>query len=147
MIRKAKLKDLKTIVLFNKLMAYETEGLELNEEILTSGVKNALNDTSKANYWVYEIDNVVVGQAMVTKEWSDWRNGEIWWIQSVYVDKQYRKNKIFTSLYEHLKNLVALNKNVVGLRLYVEKDNTSAQKTYKKLGMEETYYRLYECIK
>lgn len=147
MIRKAKLEDLKTIVLFNKLMAYETEDLELNEKILTSGVKNALNDTSRANYWVYEIDNVVVGQAMVTKEWSDWRNGEIWWIQSVYVDKQYRKNKIFTSLYEHLKNLVALDENVVGLRLYVEKDNISAQKTYKKLGMEETYYRLYEWIK
>jgi ribosomal protein S18 acetylase RimI-like enzyme len=147
MIRKAKLGDLKTIVLFNKLMAYETEGLELNEKILTSGVKNALSDNIKANYWVYEIDNVVVGQAMVTKEWSDWRNGEIWWIQSVYVDKNYRKNKIFTSLYNHLKDLVALDENVVGLRLYVEKDNINAQNTYKKLGMEETYYRLYEWLK
>lgn len=90
MIRKARIDDLKTIVLFNKLMAYETEGLELDEETLTGGVKAALSDSSKASYWVYEIDDVVVGQAMVTKEWSDWRNGEIWWVQSVYVDKLYR---------------------------------------------------------
>lgn len=147
MIRKANIDDLKTIVLFNKLMAYETEGLELNEKILTDGVKNALSDSSKANYWVYEIDGTVVGQAMVTKEWSDWRNGEIWWIQSVYVDKQYRKHKIFTSLYQHLKDLVALDETIAGLRLYVEKDNINAQNTYRKLGMEETYYKLYEWIK
>lgn len=147
MIRKGKIDDLKTIVLFNKLMAYETEGLELDEEILTGGVKTALSDSSKANYWVYEIDGVIVGQAMVTKEWSDWRNGEIWWIQSVYVDKNYRNRKIFTSIYQHLKDLVSLDKNIAGLRLYVEMDNINAQNTYKKLGMGETHYKLYEWIK
>lgn len=147
MIRKARIDDLETIVLFNKLMAYETEGLELSEEILNAGVKAALSDSSKASYWVYELDGEVVGQAMVTKEWSDWRNGEIWWIQSVYVDKLYRKRKIFSSIYEHLKDLVSLDENIAGLRLYVEKDNTNAQNTYKKLGMGETHYRLYEWIK
>ena len=147
MIRKGTINDLKTIVLFNKLMAYETEGLTLNEATLSKGVEAALRDNSKAVYWVYEVDGKVVGQAMITREWSDWRNGEFWWIQSVYVDKPFRKGKIFTSIYQYLKALVDSDETIIGLRLYVEKDNTNAQETYKKLGMEETYYRLYEWIK
>ena len=147
MIRKANINDLETIVLYNKLMAYETEKLVLEEDILTQCVRNALTDEGKAIYWVYECDEQVVGQLMITKEWSDWRNGEIWWIQSVYVNEKYRRRKIFNSLYSHVKSEVENNVNIVGLRLYVEKDNKIAQNTYSDMGMKETHYRLFEWIR
>jgi ribosomal protein S18 acetylase RimI-like enzyme len=144
MIRKAAIHDIETIVSFNANLAKETEGLELNKERLRTGVEAIVLDSSKGNYFVYEHNGEVIGQMMITLEWSDWRNGHFWWIQSVYVHQAFRRKGIFQALYNHVKDLVSNDPSVCGLRLYVEKENTTAQATYQKLGMEETYYLLYE---
>ncbi len=144
MIRKATINDLNTIVDFNAFMAKETENIELDRTRLQIGVKSILQDSTKGIYYVYELDNQVVGQIMITYEWSDWRNGFFWWIQSVYVDKLHRRKGIFQSLYNHIKTLAENDPTVCGIRLYVEKENYIAQTTYKKLGLNESCYLLYE---
>jgi GNAT superfamily N-acetyltransferase len=95
-------------------------------------------------YFVAEVDGTVVGQLMVTYEWSDWRNGNFWWIQSVYVEREYRGKGVFKSLYDHVLSLARRQKDSCGLRLYVEKHNRRARKIYEDLGMKETDYLLYE---
>lgn len=147
MIRKGKIEDIEAIVEYNWRLAYETENMELNKERLTKGVEAALSDEAKGIYFVYVIENKVVGQMMITKEWSDWRNGEFWWIQSVYVHNEYRRQRIYRALFEHVKALAEADNNICGLRLYVEKENEIAKHTYKTMGMEETYYLLYEIEK
>ncbi|ERJ12167.1 GNAT family N-acetyltransferase [Haloplasma contractile] len=144
MIRKATVQDAETIALYNANLAKETENIDLDLDTVIEGVKAILTDPSKGRYFVYEQDGQVVGQIAVTFEWSDWRNGQFWWIQSVYVHKLYRRQGIFQSLYKHIKDLVSANPSICGLRLYVEKENEPAQSTYKKLEMEETHYFLYE---
>ncbi len=144
MIRLGKIEDLETLVEYNLLLALETEGLKLDEEKVREGVKRCLIDYSKGVYYVYEEDNKVIGQLMHTKEWSDWRNGEFWWVMSVYVHKNYRKKGVFKSLYEHLKKLAKEDKEVCGLRLYVEFNNEKAQNTYEKLGMSKSHYYIFE---
>lgn len=144
MIREGRIDDIETLVEYNYLLALETEELKLDKTILTKGVEACIIDPSKGSYYVYESDNKVVGQLMITKEWSDWRNGEFWWIMSVYVHKDYRKKGIFKSLYKHVASLAEKRDDVVGLRLYVEFENEKAQKTYKKLGMEKTNYFIFE---
>ncbi len=144
MIRKAEESDVEIIAEYNCKMAMETEDLKLDKEIVLKGVSHALNDSSKAEYYLYEIDGMVVGQLMITKEWSDWRDGDFWWIQSVYVDNNYRRKGIFRALYNHVEKLVQKDPFACGIRLYVEKNNERAQHTYKEMGMEETHYLLYE---
>lgn len=144
MIRKATINDLDTIVKFNYNLAKETEDKELDLEILTAGVKSILIDSTKGQYYVYEIDNKVVGQIMHTYEWSDWRNGMFLWVQSVYVDAEYRRNGIFKKLYNYLRSRCDNDAGIVGIRLYVEKENTNAKATYKSLGMYECNYHMYE---
>lgn len=146
-IRKANLSDIPVIVEFNYNLAKETEHIELNKDRLYKGVQRVIEDPSKGIYFLYEYEGQVQGQLMITKEWSDWRNGEFWWIQSVYVRRDYRKKGVFKALYEHVEKIVLENKDLCGLRLYVEKENETAQNTYKSLGMEETYYKLYEMVK
>jgi ribosomal protein S18 acetylase RimI-like enzyme len=146
-IREAGELDITTIVQYNYNLAKETEELELNQDRLYKGVQRIIEDPSKGIYFLYEEEDKVLGQLMITKEWSDWRNGEFWWIQSVYVHKDYRKKGIFKALYQHVERIVHENKELCGLRLYVEKENTTAQDTYHSLGMEETYYKLYEMVK
>jgi len=136
--------DLETIVDYNANLARETESIELNKERLRKGVNAILSDPNKGIYFVYEQDKQVLGQMMITKEWSDWRNGYFWWIQSVYVKHSHRKKGIFQSLYMHVKELVSNEDSICGLRLYVERENKIAQSTYEKLGMDETHYLLYE---
>lgn len=143
-IRKARIEDLETIVRFNYNLAYETEDKKLNEEILTEGVKALIEDSSKGQYYVYVIDGRVVGQIMHTYEWSDWRNGVFLWVQSVYVDKEYRRRGIFKELYNFVKLICDNDRNICGIRLYVEKENKSAKSTYKSLGMSECNYHMYE---
>ena len=143
-IRKAKIEDLETIVKFNYNLAKETEDKELDLEILTKGVRAILNDSAKGQYYVYVIDNKVVGQIMHTYEWSDWRNGMLLWVQSVYVDSEYRRKGIFKELYNYVKNLCDEDNGIAGIRLYVEKENFNAKATYKSLGMEECNYHMYE---
>lgn len=147
MIRKAELEDAKIIADFNCKMAVETEGLELDKDKVISGVKHAIEDYSKAEYYLYELDGTVVGQLMITKEWSDWRDGYLWWIQSVYVTDQYRCQGIFRGLYKYVEELVEKDPLACGIRLYVEKHNKRAQSTYQKMGMQETHYILYEIEK
>jgi len=143
-IRPASESDAAAIAEFNSLMAKETEGKSLPAERITKGVEAILNDSSKGVYFVAEEDAQVVGQLMITYEWSDWRNGNFWWIQSVYVRLDYRGKGVFKLLYDHVMKLAKGRKDVCGIRLYVEKHNELARKTYEKMGMKKTDYELYE---
>ena len=143
-IRKAIIEDLETIVKFNYNLAKQTEDKELNLEILTKGVRAILSDNSKGQYYVYEIDGRVVGQIMYTYEWSDWRTGTFLWVQSVYIDGEYRRKGIFKELYNYVKQICDNDEDIAGIRLYVEKENLNAKATYKSLGMEECNYYMYE---
>ncbi len=142
-IRRATPRDAAAIVEFNSLMAEETEHRSLDRKILTKGVRAILTDAEKGLYFLVTNGGEVVGQLMITYEWSDWRNGNFWWIQSVYVKKEYRQQGVFRALYEHVENL-AKKKGVCGLRLYVERNNTRAQATYEKLGMKRSVYDMFE---
>ncbi len=143
-IRKAKIEDLEIIVKYNYNLAKETEDKELELDILMKGVINLILDSTKGQYYVYEVDNKVVGQIMHTYEWSDWRNGNFLWVQSVYINKEYRRQGIFKALYSHVRNIADNNEDIVGIRLYVEKENISAKSTYKSLEMVECEYHMYE---
>lgn len=143
--RKAHPADSKRIVHFQLKMAQETENLELDESTVEKGVAAVFKDQTKGKYYVAEVDGMVVGSLLTTYEWSDWRNGRVLWIQSVYVDAQYRGKGIYRKLYEHIKALVQQDENDFrGIRLYVDKTNTLAQKVYAKLGMENHHYEMYE---
>ena len=143
-IRRAKLEDLDAIVEYNYNLAYETEDKELDKVILTKGVRNIIQDENKGIYHVCEVDGKVVGQIMYTYEWSDWRNGTFIWVQSVYVNKEYSGKAVFKALYNKVKEICDSSNEYVGIRLYVEKENYTAQKTYRSLGMEECNYFMYE---
>jgi len=144
-IRRATLDDLAVIVDWNMRLANETENIRLDRATLTCGVHTALTDESKALYFVAETDGRVVGMLMITYEWSDWRNGQIWWIQSVYVPPEWRRRGVFCALYKHVHHL-AQTKNVKGLRLYVEHTNTVAQTTYEQVGIKRSHYLVFECM-
>ena len=143
-IRHAFLSDAEALAAYNSAMARETEHLDLDAARLLAGVRAVLADASKGFYLVAESGGRVVGQMMITFEWSDWRNGVFWWIQSVYVHPDFRRRGIFSRLYEHAAGLARSAGNVCGLRLYVEKENRNAQRTYERLGMHQTAYELYE---
>jgi len=142
-IRRAILNDGSIIAEFNARLAQETENLSLDRARLEQGVGAALSDPLKATYFLAEIDGAVAGQLMVTHEWSDWRNGDMWWIQSVYVAGEFRRQGVFKALYEHVKDQ-ARKAGAAGIRLYVERNNLNAQETYQKLGMSITKYLVME---
>lgn len=142
-VRAAAVSDTDTITSFNLAMARETEDKELDRAVLRAGVQAALEDRSKCLYFVAEVDGQVAGQIMVTYEWSDWRNGNIWWIQSVYVASPFRRRGVFRALYEKVRS-EAVAANAVAIRLYVERDNKVAQKTYENLGMSLSDYLVME---
>ena len=143
-IRIARDKDADIIVDFNIAMALETENKQLCAEIVTKGVNRLMHAGDEGFYVVAEKAGSVIASLMVTREWSDWRNGVFWWVQSVYVMPGQRNKGVFRMLYEYVRERAVHNGDVCGLRLYVEKDNTAAQKVYDKLGMEETNYKMYE---
>jgi GNAT superfamily N-acetyltransferase len=143
-IRLAKKEETAALVEFNQAMALETEGKTLDTQILQSGVAAVFDDDKKGFYVVAEEDEKIVGGLMVTFEWSDWRNGWFWWIQSVYILPHFRGKGIYRLLYDFVKEAARARGDVCGFRLYVEKENAGAQKVYEKLGMEETYYLMYE---
>ena len=145
-IREAKLEDLDTVVRFNSAMARETEDKHLDEDILTAGVRRALSDPDCGRYFLAELGGKIVGQMMFTLEWSDWRNGWFWWIQSVYVVPDHRGRRVFAKLYAHLEHLARSEEDVCGLRLYVDADNIRAQSVYSTLGMEHAGYRVMEAV-
>jgi ribosomal protein S18 acetylase RimI-like enzyme len=144
MIRRAGLPDASVIADFNLRLAEETEGLRLDPACVEAGVGALLKDPAKGVYFVAEINGTVAGQLMITYEWSDWRNGNLWWIQSVYVKHEFRAQGVFRRLFEHLKALAQEQNNVVGLRLYVHADNARAQRSYQNLGMMRTKYEVFE---
>ncbi|OFY62851.1 MAG: GNAT family N-acetyltransferase [Bacteroidetes bacterium RIFCSPLOWO2_02_FULL_36_8] len=143
-IRKAQIKDSVSLVENNLRMAYETEGKRLNKIILQKGVSAVLKFPEKGFYLIAEINGTVAGSLMITNEWSDWRNSTFWWIQSVYVLPEFRKKGIYRKLYREVKRLAKKEKNVCGIRLYVEKNNIKAQKVYEKTGMECSHYIMFE---
>ena len=143
-IRTANLEDINSLVEFNQAMALETEGKRLETQILQSGVQAVLRDEQKGFYAVAESDGKIVGGLMVTFEWSDWRDNWFWWIQSVYVMPEFRGKKIYSQLYDFVKQRAAEKGDVCGFRLYVERENNNAQKVYEKCGMEASHYLMYE---
>lgn len=143
-IRPATLADLDTVCDYNVRLARETEGKSLNLDLLGPGVAAVLEDANKGRYFVAEIEGHIVGQLAITFEWSDWRNGWFWWIQSVYVDEAARRRGIFRALFAHVEAEARRNSNVIGIRLYVEDENESAHATYESLGLEKTTYRVRE---
>ena len=144
MIRIATLEDSEAVQAFNIAMALETEGKSLCPETISRGVRALIEDPSKGFYLVAERKDAIVGSLLVTKEWSDWRNGAFWWIQSVYVTSANRRQGIYRDMYRIVKQMAGADGNVCGFRLYVEKENRAAQQTYERLGMQETHYKMYE---
>jgi ribosomal protein S18 acetylase RimI-like enzyme len=146
-IREARYDDVESIAKFNMKMALETESKKLEEIIVDKGVRAVIEDSQKGFYLVAEKRGDtpnIVGQLLVTFEWSDWRNKNIWWIQSVYVQKNFRNQKVFSKLYNHVVYMARNKKNICGIRLYVEGQNESAKLVYETLGMIKTSYEIYE---
>ncbi len=141
-LRPATPADAEVVARFNAALAWESEGKKLDPDILARGVAAVLADRTKGFYTLAERGGEVVGQAAVTFEWSDWRNGWYWWIQSVYVREDARRGGVFRALYEHLHAAAVADPTVIGLRLYVEHANQRARQTYHALGMEEEGYLL-----
>ena len=145
-IRDATPSDQPVIADFNSRMAQETEGKGLDPGLTGPGVAAVLTDRTKGRYWIATVAGEVAGQLMVTYEWSDWRNGMLWWIQSVYVAPPFRRQGVFSALYKHVESLAKADDEACGIRLYVEKDNDRARQTYRRLGMTEPGYVVMESI-
>ncbi len=148
-IREARPEDLDVIVDFNARLAQETEGKALDRAILARGVAVGLADADRLRYWVAEVSADpgparVIGQAAITREWSDWRAGWIWWFQSVYVHPDHRAGGVFRALHAAIRSVARQSPDVIGLRLYVEVDNQRAQQVYRALGMKPGGYQVYE---
>ena len=143
-VRRATQSDLDILIDFQIAMAAESEDKGLDENTLRRGMEGALSSDELALYFVAEIANEPVGTLMLTWEWSDWRNGRFWWIQSVYVEKSFRRKGVYREMYSFVKKLASSQPDICGFRLYVEKDNLIAQQTYRSLNMEETPYLLFE---
>lgn len=146
-IRKAQATERDIIVDFQIRMAQETEDLGLDKATLTKGVQRLFDEPAKGTYWVVEYENEVVCSVMITIEWSDWRNGDVWWIQSLYVIDSFRGKGLFKKLYTFFREQVEANDDLKGIRLYVEKENTRAQKAYETVGMTKEHYDMYEWLK
>ncbi|PZC50249.1 MAG: N-acetyltransferase, GNAT superfamily (includes histone acetyltransferase HPA2) [Chloroflexi bacterium] len=143
-VREATREDTESIVRFQQGMAVETEGKVLDEALLRDGITEIFDSTQKGFYLVAEVNNVVVGSLLITYEWSDWRNATFWWIQSVFVDANWRRKGVYRSMHDYVVNVAKSRKDICGIRLYVERTNTIAQQTYKDLGMSHSHYDLYE---
>ena len=144
LIREASPDDARRIVEFQQAMALETEGKTLDESLVTAGVDAVLHSPDKGFYIVAEIKDTVVGSLLITYEWSDWRNATFLWIQSVYVDAAHRRQGVYTAMHNHVLALAEADSDFCGVRLYVERTNLVAQRTYKSLGMDHSHYDLYE---
>jgi ribosomal protein S18 acetylase RimI-like enzyme len=146
-IRPGLLFDIPIIADYQVKMAFETEQLKLDPETVEKGVSAVFDDPSKGKYWLAELNGEVVGCLLTIPEWSDWRNGTVLWIHSVYVRPDLRQHGIYGKLYAHLRQMVEESKELRGLRLYVDKTNLTAQKVYEKLGMSGEHYHLFEWMK
>lgn len=145
-IRLAESRDLESIVTFNAALAWETEGRRLEQPLLHAGVQAVLADATNGLYVVMEHlpSRQIIGQLLITFEWSDWRNAVFWWLQSVYVHKEWRRRGVFKKLYGYVLQKAERQGNVAGLRLYVEQDNAAAQTVYDRAGLAAAPYRMFE---
>ena len=143
-IRAAGIDDTDFLAAGNIAMALEAEHKRLDPAIVARGVRAVLDDPSHGRYFVAERDGRPVGQLMITYEWSDWRNGTFWWIQSVFVTPDARRAGVFRALFRHLESLAEGDRSVCGIRLYVERENERAQATYRRCGLEDGGYRVME---
>lgn len=146
-IRMATKNDSEILINSNILMAKETENISLDENTVKNGVEFLLSNPGFGFYLIAESNGRAAGSLMITKEWSDWRNGFFYWIQSVYVMPEFRRQGVYRALYDEIKSIAKQDNTCKGYRLYVEKNNQAAIRTYENLGMEETYYKLFEEIK
>jgi ribosomal protein S18 acetylase RimI-like enzyme len=146
-IRRATRRDAAALIAFNSAMAFETESKVLMPHVIRAGVDHLLRHPDSGFYLVAESGGEVIAGLMVTTEWSDWRNGAFWWIQSVYVRAEYRRQGVYRRLYRFVRALAARKRGVCGFRLYVEKSNRRAQATYRASGMGRTHYLVYEHLK
>ena len=143
-IRNGNENDTAMLAAFNTAMAWETEQKRLVPEAIEQGVRRMFSNPELGFYTIIEVDGVAAGALMITTEWSDWRNGIFWWIQSVYIEPGHRRKGLFSMLYQYIRDKATEDSSVCGIRLYVERQNEGAQATYLKAGMIETQYRLYE---
>ena len=143
-VRDAARADVPFLAECNLAMAYESEKKRLDPEVLTRGIVAVFDHPERGFYVVAEREGAAAGSLLITHEWSDWRNGGWWWIQSVYVMPDARRAGVFTTMYREIETRARAGEGVIGLRLYVEKENTRAQATYSALGMEPAYYSLYQ---
>ena len=143
-IREANPGDLALVCAWNDALARESENKRLDPDALARGVRRVLDDSALGRYFIAEIGGVPAGQMMLTREWSDWRDGMFWWIQSVFVAPEFRGSGVFRALYRHVEGLAATDGHVCGLRLYVHDSNQRAIEVYKRLGMVDADYRVME---
>lgn len=143
-VRKAHAGDSQVIADYNTRLARESEVKCLESNTIAAGVRTVLSRPEYGQYFLAEREDEIVGQVLITHEWSDWRNGLFWWFQSVYVPVEYRRSGVFSELYRHITELAKESSNVCGVRLYVEGENTPAQRTYRALGMNHTNYQVME---
>lgn len=146
MVRPAMLHDAPTIVEFNRRLAWETEQKPLDLEVVSKGVAALFGAPSRGRYYVAEQATRIVGQCMITYEWSDWRNGEFWWLQSVYVAEEARRGGVFRALLDCVRTLAERTEGVVGLRLYHEAGNARAVSAYERLGFHDPHYQVMELL-
>jgi len=147
LVREAVIDDAEVISNFQVAMAMETESFGLDKNKVSRGVKAVFGDKSKGQYFVAMAGDRVIGSLMITYEWSDWRNQWVWWIQSVYIVPSYRGKKIFTKMYQTIKDSVEKEDTVAGVRLYVDLTNVHAREVYKAIGMNGEHYQLFEWMK
>ncbi len=145
-IRKATREDAITIIDFQQKMAWETEKMTLPTDVVTRGVYGVFDHKSRGEYFVAEDEGKIIASLLITYEWSDWRNTNVWWFQSVYVLPEHRRKGIFRKMYTFIRE-EAEKQNVAGLRLYVESNNERARKTYEALGMGSDHYTMYEWLR
>lgn len=143
-VRPAQPADGEVLARGNVSMAIETEGREPDRALVRAGVAAVLDDVGKGRFFVADVDGRTVGQLLVQREWSDWRDGWFWWIASVYVEPACRGRGVYRALYAHVRDLARADPQVCGLRLYVEDHNAAAQAVYRRLGMSDGHYRVYE---
>ena len=143
-VREATLEDVPLIVRFQLNMALETEDKVLDESLVKLGVRAVLGSRDRGFYIVAEVEGLVVGSLLITYEWSDWRNATVWWIQSVYVDSDHRRQGVYTAMHDYVHAQAKTRDDICGIRLYVERTNLVAQQTYRSLGMDKSHYDLFE---
>jgi GNAT superfamily N-acetyltransferase len=146
-IEKASEEHIDVLIDFQQRLAFESEGVTLDAATIRLGMKAMFADTSKGVYYIAREDNEIIGCHMITFEWSDWRNGMVWWLQSVYVKESYRKKGIFKKMYDNIIAIIKNDPGLIGLRLYVDKSNERAMKVYGAMGMDGSHYTVYEWIK